>query len=635
MYLKISYDRDFVDFYMYLKSKYPSELFELEGIGSQLDIAKFSRDFFSVKTVADVSVDSNSNVDDNSVMSYTSELAKSTSRLNSIYLMWKGLKKLYSTHTANEFMELQLTGDIYINDFSQVNLSYCANFDCMDIVTKGLPFVKKIKSEPPKHLSSFVGQVIHFMVYASNSVLGAVGLGNFLVVFSWFSKKLLAENPNVPKEFLWKMIKQELQAFIYSANQPFRSSIQSGFYNVSVYDDFFLDKMVDEYIFPDGTFLDKEHIKEIQELYLDLMNEILRISPVTFPVTTPCIALDDDGKVKDNDFIDFIAKKNQEFAFINIYSGKLSALSSCCRLRSDTENPYFNSFGSGSGKIGSIGVVTLNLPKIAYLNNSKESFLKRLEYLTELSIKINNVKRTLINHRIEENRYPLYNHGFLETIKQYSTTGINGLYEACEIMDYNILEESGQDFVYSILDTINKLNDKASDKYKVPHNMEQTPSENSAIKLASKDRLLKFNTEYNLYSNQFIPLTSNADILDRIKLQGMFDKHMTGGAICHLNVEEKIEDYKDISNLIRLAIEQGVIYFAINYNLQKCENGHMTVGKREYCPICNTNIVSNFVRVVGFLTEIANWHKVRRDEEYPERVFYKNIKNIGGKNGNN
>ena len=141
MYTRISYDQEFVDHYMYLKGKYPKELFNLEGIGDQLDIAKFSRDFFSTKTVADVSVDSNSNVDDNSVMAYSVEIAKAQSRLNSIYLIWKGLRKIYNTQTANEFMELQITGEIYVNDFTQVNLAYCYNFDCMDVANKGLPFV--------------------------------------------------------------------------------------------------------------------------------------------------------------------------------------------------------------------------------------------------------------------------------------------------------------------------------------------------------------------------------------------------------------------------------------------------------------------------------------------------------------
>jgi len=127
-------------------------------------------------------------------------------------------------------------------------------------------------------------------------------------------------------------------------------------------------------------------------------------------------------------------------------------------------------------------------------------------------------------------------------------------------------------------------------------------AENSAIKLAQKDILLGYQDKYNLYSNQFIPLTTNADMLDRIKLQGMFDSDFSGGAICHINVEQKIGDEQIIEDLIIECAKRGIVYWAINYNLQRCENGHMTIGKNENCPVCNGLITDNFTRVVGFLT---------------------------------
>lgn len=150
-------------------------------------------------------------------------------------------------------------------------------------------------------------------------------------------------------------------------------------------------------------------------------------------------------------------------------------------------------------------------------------------------------------------------------------------------------------------------------------------AENSAIKLAQKDILLGYQDKYNLYSNQFIPLTTNADMLDRIKLQGMFDSDFSGGAICHINVEQKIGDEQIIEDLIIECAKRGIVYWAINYNLQRCENGHMTIGKNENCPVCNGLITDNFTRVVGFLTNTKNWHKVRREEDYEYRQFYKGI----------
>ena len=155
---------------------------------------------------------------------------------------------------------------------------------------------------------------------------------------------------------------------------------QSPFTNVSIYDDNFLDKLCGDYIFPDGSSPDKELIKKIQNLYLNIMNREMERTPITFPVTTACFSINDEHEIQDEEFVDFISEKNLKFAFINIYIGKSSTLSSCCRLRSEQNNEYFNSFGSGSSKIGSLGVCTINLPRLAirHKNNITE-FKKELE----------------------------------------------------------------------------------------------------------------------------------------------------------------------------------------------------------------------------------------------------------------
>lgn len=141
--------------------------------------------------------------------------------------------------------------------------------------------------------------------------------------------------------------------------------------------------------------------------------------------------------------------------------------------------------------------------------------------------------------------------------------------------------------------------------------------------MAEKDKLLGYQDKYNIYSNQFIPLIANADLLDRIKLQGMFDKHFSGGSILHINVDTPIENVESIINLIKATAKKGVVYHAINYVLEECEDGHMSVGNGDKCSICGKNIVNKYTRVVGFLTNVKNWHKVRREEDFPNRQFYK------------
>jgi hypothetical protein len=316
--------------------------------------------------------------------------------------------------------------------------------------------------------------------------------------------------------------------------------------------------------------------------------------------------------------------KNQDEPYFTLPNG---IITHNCRLRSEKDTEYFNQFGAGGTKIGSLGVVTINLPRLAIrANKDKDIFFEELNLKVSDAIKINAVKRNVLRKRIDNGNQPLYTLGFMDLTKQYATVGLNGINEMVELMGYDILNDDGQKFVVEVLDYINNLNDKATKKYKAPHNTEQTPSESSAVKLAKKDKLLKYQNKYDLYSNQFIPLTVNADMLDRIYLQGLFDSKMSGGSICHINVETEINDESQIVDLINYCAKNGVIYWAINYNLQKCINGHLTVGKNINCNICGGKITDNYTRTVGFLTNVKNWNKTRREVDYPNRIFYDNIK---------
>lgn len=631
MHINITYDDNFTELMLHLKSKYGQKLFDLDGIGSQLDIDKFSKGFFTNRsTTADVSIDSNSNISTKDMIVYNTELPKPYFRMNAYYLIWKKLRQLYGQVEANRIIEMQLSGDFYINDFHGVSMPYCYNYSTYDIALEGLTMVNKVKSVPPKYLYAFKSQLEQFVVIAANSTLGAVGLADLFIVMGYYVDRILENKADAGFSFssekdCWKYVKENLVSFIYTINQPSRAN-QSPFTNVSIFDDNFLESLAPEYVFPDGKAPKISTIKKIQEVFMDTMNEEQRRTPITFPVTTACFSVNDEDEINDEAFLDLVAEKNMEFGFINQYCGKTSTLSSCCRLRSDTSSEYFNSFGSGSTKIGSLGVVTVNLPRLAYKNKDDEDkFFEALADIVETVAKINNSKRHIIRKRVENGAQPLYSLGFMDINKQYSTCGLNGINEALEIMGYDITKEEGVDFGLKMLSVINATNDKMQKQYKSPHNCEQTPSENSSIKLANKDKLVGYDLGYNLYSNQFIPLTTKADMLDRIKLQGIFDKHFSGGAICHLNVEELIKDKEHMKSMIRSCAKKGVIYFAINYNLQRCKNNHMTVGKTDTCSICGEEIEENFTRVVGFLTSVKNWHHVRREEDYPERQFYKTI----------
>jgi len=632
--IDFTYEKEFDEFMESLKgNKAYNDLATLDGIGKQTDMNAFSKKFFgkSDQAAADVSVDSNANVDDISIIAYEAEVPKPLFRLNAYYLLWKYGKKLFGVDEAERLCAGQFFKDYYINDFHKfATTPYCFNFSCLDVVFSGLPFVNKITSLPPRHLNSFVNQMIQFVTYASNSVAGAVGLADLLICMSYFYDREISIGAITDAD-----VKQQIQSFIFSVNQPFRGGHQSAFTNVSLFDDNFLKKMCGEYRFPDGSRPNPESVKKLQIMYMDVMNETLEKTPCTFPVTTACFSVDENRDILDKDFLRLVAEKNLKFGWINYYSGSTSTLSSCCRLRSEADHEYFNTFGAGGTKIGSLSVTTINLPRIAYdvLHEStmyggvpEDLFINRLKNKVKMCAEINAIKRHVIKKRIKNNNLPLYTLGFMDLKKQYSTCGLNGINEAVEIMGMDILSKEGQDFVEKILKVVNAVNKEQEKRFGYPHNCEQTPSENSAIKLAQADRILGYNDKYEFYSNQFIPLTVQTDLLNRILLQGRFDHLMTGGAIMHINVAEQIKDPQDIVDLISSSAKQGVIYQAINYVINVCENGHVSVGRdSETCSICGKKITDKLTRVVGFLTNVRNWHIKRREHDFPDRKFYKGV----------
>ena len=273
---------------------------------------------------------------------------------------------------------------------------------------------------------------------------------------------------------------------------------------------------------------------------------------------------------------------------------------------------------------------TGNLPQLAFKlkdkENAREIFLEQLKELVIDCGEINNAKRNLIRKAIKAGAQPLYSLGYMELKRQYSTYGVVGLYEAIEILGMNIKEDEGKNFALQILEVINSTNKELQARFKAPHNCEQIPAENVAVKLSKKDKLLGLNDRYELYSNQFIPLIERTNMLDRIELQGLFDKHFSGGAICHLNMDQEIKDAQVMANLIETCANKGVVYFAINYVLQECEEGHLSVGNLDICPICGKPITGKYTRVVGFLTKVNNWNKTRRSIDFPNRQFYGSIK---------
>ena len=631
-----SYQKDFVNFMVNMLDKYGVEIFNLNGIGEQLDMNKAIKKMVNSDNVANGTIDANANAGGTSAISIMHEIAKPMVLLQSYYRLWKWLKKNRSIEVANKFVEAQITGAFYVNDmhYNSYPMPYCYNHSCLSIASLGLVGIDdKNNTQPPKYLRSYFDIMEAYLLIAGNSTAGASSCANLLVVASVFVKKMIDsgyKDSHVQlnsEEDCWQYFKEELTAFIYKLNQPCRGN-QSLFTNVSIFDKNFLSTIIPEtqLVIDDEIYgTDIETVQKCQEIFLDVMNEEAKRVVHTFPVTTACFSIKKDEKtgkneILDKDFLEFICKKNEERGFINMYAGDTATLSSCCRLRSDKNNTFFNSFGGASDSIGSLGVVCINLPQLAYkYKDNFEKFKEELFNLTLLAQEVNYAKRCMLKNSIAKGHLPLYSHGYMDLTKQFSTTGFIGLYECCETLGHDIVTPEGLKIATETLSILEKANDAVSEKYKIPCNLEGIPGENTCHKLALKDKILGYNKDCNLYSNQFIPLNKRCNLLDRITLSSIMDQYCSGGSIMAITVDGKIDKYlmKEIATSI---IESGVKYFSFNYEINQCKDCNtIFVGKRTECPECKSENLDRYMRVVGFLTKKSSWSKARQDED---RQFY-------------
>lgn len=629
MLVSYSFDQRFVNLIEKIRAQYGEEMLELAGIGAKdLDINRYSKSFFSDKlsTAADATIDANANVSDKSVNSWQSELRKPIMKLNAYYQLWKDAEKKHGIKRANKMIESDINGAIRLHDSHFYNLPYCYGFTLSKLVMEGMPFYDKIKIGPIRHFDSFINLSLQFLCYASNNLAGAVAFPDFLVYAEYFIRKDYGEKWYEDQTVVTK-INQLFQNWIFSVNFSWRSN-QSAFTNISVYDDPWINALFSGHLNPDYSTCNITNLKRVQKMFVDELVRCRKDNPFTFPVMTACFLIDKETKeFKDQEFLDYISEVNAKSGIFNIYtSDTADSLSSCCRLRSGISKAkeYNNSFGVGGLSIGSHRVVTINFPRIAYMSESWEDFMKNLEYRVKLCQDILDLHRENIARLINAKRLPLYNYGFMDLKNQYSTVGFIGLNEALELMGFDIKEETGYKKAIEALALITKLNDERTAKDGNIRNVEQIPGESAASNFAKKDAILfsEADKKYKLYSNQYIPLTATASMTDRIIAQGRFDQaeSTSGGSILHINVESEL-DSDQMKALIEYVAKQGVVYWAMNYGFSICKTcGKMYIGNLDKSP-CHDAGCKHMTRVVGFYVMVDSWSKERR-EEFNHRQFY-------------
>lgn len=638
--VNLSYNNDFVELWTELQKKYPEKLFKIQGVhNDNFNISKFSKDFFTKSaSVASVSVDANANVKEKSIAQYGSEYPKGLQRLNSLYQLYKWVKKTYSAKYAKMALEKVLSGEIFVNDLSNYSTSYCFAFDLRMLLEYGMSFFKGgIKINAPKRSDSFVALLIQTTAFISNQIMGACSYPDCFVAWDWFLRKEHGDNymqkvRSGEEPETAKKIKDQFQNLIYSLNFPFRSS-QSAFTNLSVLDMGYMKSLFGEYMLPDNTYPNLESAQDLSKFFFEYFDSINgKEGMFTFPVMTLSISLDENGEYIDPEFKKWVSEVNCTKSFSNCFIGEPDIYSSCCRLSNNIKKAgglgFQNSFGVGGLSIGSHRVAGLNLARIALLEKENPNIL---EEDIDILHKILFSHRRLLKDKIARGVMPLYTSEWISIDRQYSTIGITACAQYVANKGLDIRTDEG---VNCLADNVLKRIEAKIEQWQKDekaegciYNIEAIPAESVAVRLAQADKLLGYNDKYKIYSNQYIDLMDNCSIYDRFKVQGKLDQLTSGGNILHCNIDgEKPLTPEQYEKIIDLAKSTGVKYFGINYAYSECENQHYTIGKKETCPICGGKITETWCRVVGFITPKSAFNPVRRDYEFDRRVFYSSDK---------
>lgn len=550
-------------------------------------------------------------VKENSNMSYSLQGLNNhlASTISSNY--W--LNKVY---TAN-IREAHQNGDFHIHDL-QILAPYCAGWDLRDLLTQGFRGVSgKIESLPPKHFRTALGQVTNFFYTLQGEVAGAEAFSNFDTYLAPFIRY---DNLN------YKEVKQCMQEFLFNINVPTRVGFQTPFTNITM--DLTPSKLVGEENVIVGGEIKKEKYKDFQE-EMDLLNiafaELMMEGDAkgrifSFPIPTYNITNDFswDGPVAEKVF-EMTAKYGIPYFsnFINSDMSPDDARSMCCRLRLD--NRELKKRGGGlfgaNPLTGSVGVVTINLPRLGYLSKTKEEFFEKLLHLMLTAKESLEIKREILENLTESGLYPYAKH-YLAGIKQrfggywnnhFSTIGVIGMNEA--LLNFapirnTIYSEEGKKFAVEVLSFMReKIMDYQTETNHL-YNLEATPAEGLTRRIAkidkdrfgdiivANDEAVKSGQASPYYTNSTqLPVNYTDDIFEALDLQDDIQTLYTGGTVLHGFIGEALPSSEAVKKLVKtIAYKYHLPYFTITPTFSICPKHGYLVGEYPYCPKCDNEI---------------------------------------------
>lgn len=550
--------------------------------------------------------------------------------------------KQYWLHEVypQEIREAHTSGAMHLHDLGFFG-PYCCGWDLQQLLTMGFGGVPgKVSSKPAKHLRAFLGQIVNATFSTQGEAAGAQ---------AWSSIDTYCA-PFIRYDHLdFAAVKQALQEFIFNLNVPTRVGFQCPFSNLT-FDLRVPSTLKDQSVIVGGEFKDETY-GDFQE-EMDMFN--LAFCAVmmegdasgrvfTFPIPTINVTKD---FVWEGPVVDAIMEMTCKYGipyFSNYVNSDLSpqdALSMCCRLRLDTSQLRKRGGGLfGSNPLtGSVGVVTLNLPRLAYEAADEEDFRNRLAALSALAKESLELKRKVVEQETDRGMYP-FSARWLQSIKNkegqwwanhFSTIGIVGMQEACLNLlgpDHDLTTEEGQAFALRTLGYLRDLITSYQEETGHFYNLEATPAEGTSYRLARLDKELYpdirtagENVPYYTNSSQ-LPVNFTDDIFETLDLQDELQCQYTGGTVLHLYIGERISDIEVAKKLLRTAFSRYKLpYLSLTPTFSTCEDHGYLVGEQKVCPHCGKE-TEVWTRVVGYLRPVRDFH-VGKKEEYRQRKVY-------------
>ncbi|MCA9398339.1 MAG: ribonucleoside triphosphate reductase, partial [Candidatus Omnitrophica bacterium] len=541
--------------------------------------------------------------------------------------------------------EAHTEGKVHIHDLGLISV-YCVGWDLQDLLMEGFKGASaKMESGPAKHLRSALGQIVNFFYTLQGEASGAQAFSNFDTLLAPFIRY---------DNLSYKEVKQVLQEFVFNINVPTRVGFQTPFTNIT------MDLTPPSYFADQGVIIGgkiqntpyKEFQKE-QDVFNKAFCEVMlegdfKGRVFTFPIPTYNITKDFDWN---NPNLDLLWQMTAKYGipyfsnFVNSDMNPEDARSMCCRLRLD--NRELRKRGGGlfgaSPLTGSIGVVTVNLPRIGYMAKDEDEFFQMLDQRMVLAKDSLEIKRKVLEKFTDKNLYP-YIKFYLRKVKQrfdeywknhFSTIGLIGMNEAClNLLGESICSTKGHDFAVRVLDYMRKRMVDFQKETGNNYNLEATPAEGTTYRLAKMDKKMfsdiicaneeefKAGKEPFYTNSTHLPVGYSDDIFEVLELQDKLQSRYTGGTVLHGFVGEKIHNVVGLKQLIRIICEKFKLpYFTITPTFSVCPNCGYVAGEHPECPRCE-NTCEVYSRVVGYLRPVEQWNKGKK-EEFKERKTYK------------